>query len=106
MATRKTSKKPTTFGPRIVFNWGYHDAAADSRRGSPREVVESGPHNLKQVSPEFDRAFYEGYKAGRAAFVAGTYVECSEGAWIASSLKDPDHTNGSTCLCGSHRKAA
>lgn len=108
MTTRKTPKKsaPSPFGPRIVFNWGFHDAAADSRRGSPRAVVESSPHNLKQVSPEFDRAFYEGYKAGLAAFAVGTDTSCSEGAWVASGLKDPDHINNSTCVCGMHRKAA
>lgn len=68
--------------PRVRFNWGYHDAASEARRGKPRTVVASGPQSETAVSPDFNFWYASGYAAGLADVAAGTYVDNSEGAWV------------------------
>jgi hypothetical protein len=69
------------FSDRIRFNWGYHDAAADSQHGHPRQVVDNGPQSLRVVSSTFDRAYASGYRAGLEDVKSGAYVGNSDSAW-------------------------
>lgn len=68
--------------PRIRFNWGFHDAISDRLFGRVRDVVESGPQNILQVSKTYDRFFYEGYKIGASLEVTGERPSSSEEAWV------------------------
>ena len=76
-----------TFGPRVNFNHGYHDAHFDIEHNSIRELSET-IHDTKHVSPTFDRMYFEGYKAGIAQ---NGYTGNSENAWVlyrTSTLTD------------------
>lgn len=75
--TKRTSK----FEDRVRFNWGYHDAAGEAKRGHRRELVATGPHDLTHVSQEFDAAYFDGYAAGLADFDMDLYHGDSERAW-------------------------
>lgn len=68
-----TSTAKTTFTPRVRFNWGFWDALAAKRDGSrPKDEV--------WISRHFDRAYAEGYSAGKQ--YEGTPLS-SDAAWKA-----------------------
>ena len=66
------------FGPRVIFNHGYHDAHFDVEHNSVRELSET-VHDTRHVSPMFDRMYFEGYKEGIAE---NNYAGNSDNAWI------------------------
>ncbi len=66
-----------TFGPRVNFNHGYHDAHFDIKHNSIRELSET-IHDTRHVSPTFDRMYFEGYKAG---LDETEYEGSSQNAW-------------------------
>ncbi len=66
-----------SFGPRVHFNHGYHDAHFDIEHNSIRELSET-IHDTKHVSPTFDVMYFEGYKAGLAET---NYAGNSQNAW-------------------------
>lgn len=72
------SHKQNSFGPRVHFNWGYHDAVQEMRLGNPRNLHVT-THNTSSVSPAFDVMYFEGYKAGLAET---NYTQCSQAAWL------------------------
>ncbi len=78
--------------PRVRFNWGYHDAAFDAKRGNARTVVATGAHTLQTVSMAFSRWYCAGYVAGLRDFAAGTYAGSSSPAWT-------DWTGHEECSC-------
>ena len=65
------------FGPRVHFNYGYHDAVMEARQGRARELSET-VHDTRHVSPTFDRMYFEGYKVGLAET---EYEGISQNAW-------------------------
>lgn len=67
-----------TFGPRVYFNHGYHDAVLEASQKRARELSET-IHDTRHVSSGFDRMYFEGYKAGLAET---KYTGNSELAWI------------------------
>lgn len=73
----KRTMKPDQFGPRVRFNWGFHDAAHDARRGAPART--EGTHMF--ALPAHDQAYCEGYRAGYAAQTAGEDTSSSQPAW-------------------------
>ena len=72
------SDKKNSFGPRVRFNWGYHDAVHETKLGNPRNLHVT-THNTSSISPAFDVMYFEGYKAG---LVEASYTENSEPAWL------------------------
>ncbi len=62
-----------TFGPRVHFNHGYHDAHLEASQGRARELSET-IHDTRHVSPTFDRMYFEGYGKER----------CQPGLWIVN----------------------
>jgi hypothetical protein len=74
---KKQSKTDRRFEPRIRFNWGFHDGAADQRSGFV------ALWNRGAVAHHFDRTYVEGYYAGRDAVKAGLPTESSQPAWEA-----------------------
>lgn len=78
------------FPPRVRFNWGYHDAVADSQRGNPRSTVEKGEQNIKTVSKQFNQHYYHGYKKGLEHFQAGSHEERSDRAWNEHKAEEKD----------------
>ena len=75
---KRYSDKKNSFGPRVHFNWGYHDAVHETRLERPRQLSET-VQDTSHVSPVFDVMYFEGYKAGLAET---NYTESSEPAWI------------------------
>ena len=71
------------FGPRIRFNWGYHDARAEAGRGRARQLAPFGPGDERTVSPECgcEGAFWYayGYAAGLRSEADDTE---STAAWV------------------------
>ena len=67
----------------VRFNWGYHDAAHDVRRGKERKLVLTGEQSLEVVSLAFDVFYYGGYEAGLQDAKHGFYNGDSEEAWLA-----------------------
>lgn len=60
------------FSPRIRFNWGFHDGAAEAKRES-----------LREVNAAFDYAYAAGYHFGANYALEGKDIETSTAAWIA-----------------------
>lgn len=81
MKTSKSSSKgfPKPFNPepRVRFNYGFHDGAADQARGFVA-FWNRGP-----VARHFDQVYVEGYYAGQDAVKAGRSTESSQSAWEA-----------------------
>lgn len=75
---KRYSDKKSSFGPRVKFNHGYHDAVLEVRLGNPRQLSQD-IHNTEFVSPTFDVMYFEGYKVGLTEM---NYTESSEPAWI------------------------
>lgn len=48
--------------PRIRFNWGYHEALADARKGRPERSYTSSDFPL----PHWDPSYCDGYREGFA----------------------------------------
>ncbi len=67
--------------PRIRFNWGYHDAAAEYKAGCPRLVVDRGEQTTRRVSMAAGSAYAYGYQAGLRDTRHGEYHGWSEKAW-------------------------
>lgn len=65
-----STKSTTLDAPRIRFNWGFHDGAAESRR-----------NRIRNVSRHFDRIYAEGYQAGVSAAQRGDNTDSSAPAW-------------------------
>ena len=76
--------------PRIRFNWGYHDAAADVELGRPRAIAQTGPQDVKTVSYAFSPYYAAGYAWGLADRRAGLYSNDSSAAWAAHVELNPD----------------
>lgn len=74
--------------PRVRFNWGFHDATSDNAAGKPRQIVDVGPQNLRQVSMEFDFWYAQGYAEGLS--VKGAPPHTSEPAWLAFTGFQPE----------------
>jgi len=68
--------------PRIWFNWGFHDAACETRLHIRRSLVDGKIQTTSTVAIGFDRWYYYGYQAGMLAFDEGTYANDSEPAWL------------------------
>lgn len=68
--TECRGKGTTPFAPRVRFNWGYHDAARDTRKGIARDV-----------SGHYDDAYKAGYIYGLRDATNGTYAGDSDAAW-------------------------
>ena len=69
------------FGPRIHFNWGYHDGAGDVRNGRVRLGIPTGE---LFALPAANRAYCSGYHAGVNDARDGGYAQDSTAAWEAS----------------------
>jgi hypothetical protein len=69
------------FDDRVRFNWGYHDAASDAKRGQARKTVLNGGQDVRTVSREFDEAYYDGYLAGLRHWNDWEYNGDSTAAW-------------------------
>lgn len=75
--------------PRVLFNWGFHDATWDivNNRPDRRLIPMNEQYHLNQTT-ELARAYAAGYYAGRKAMEeqAGTERPASsEPAWIEHS---------------------
>lgn len=71
------------FSPRVRFNWGYHDAGGDAKRGTCRALSMLGQQTVTQVSAEYDVAYYYGYQEGLRDFAKlGRALDSSEPAWV------------------------
>jgi hypothetical protein len=75
--TKTLSDNGRTFTPRIRFNWGFHDGAADQRRGFV------ALWNRGAVVHHHDGTYLAGYRAGQDAVKAGLSTESSDAAWAA-----------------------
>lgn len=75
---KRYSDKKNSFGPRVHFNHGYHDAVLEVKLGNPRQLSQD-THNTEFVSPTFDVMYFEGYKVG---LTETNYTECSQPAWL------------------------
>jgi len=64
----------------IRFNHAFWDARWDREHDRIRAVVETGPHTIRQVSREFNEAYYHGYTYGLDSPAA---VKNSLEAWEA-----------------------
>ena len=77
MSRRTPDRTPDDFlsldSPRIRFNWGFHDAAADVRYGRA----------VRDVSHHSCLAYAAGYVKGVAAAQVGEPTDSSEPAWLA-----------------------
>lgn len=62
--------------PRIRFNHGFHDGAADVARGK----FQPGGM-LTPTKPHFDKLYEQGYRAGYAKAQVGESTETSDPAW-------------------------
>lgn len=62
--------------PRIRFNWGFHDGAANHAGRSYTDAAEF-------ARKHFDREYARGYLAGFEAAQRGESTESSEPAWKA-----------------------
>jgi hypothetical protein len=87
----KTKKTETKFPPRVRFNWGFWDAAADIRRGNLQRRLPSPQWSTQQFPlPAFDKVYCAGYtiawEAYQEALKAGT-VKDSDEAWKAYKAK-------------------
>jgi hypothetical protein len=73
--------------PRVMFNWGYHEAATDAERGRPRTLVASGPQTLEVVSAQHDAEYHAGYGYGLRYLAEGIYAPAkdSSAAWAEYS---------------------
>lgn len=71
--------------PRIRFNWGYHDARADVRLDSVREVAMTGDHTTRRVSAAFSYWYAAGYERGLRSAAAET---TSTDAWVTFSGRE------------------
>jgi hypothetical protein len=93
---RRVRGKPDRFGPRVRFNWGYHDAPGEIRIGIYRKYIDGPyPENappMKYVSYADDPAYYWGHRFGKEAAQEGTYKNNSEPAWIHFMDVYPDET--------------
>lgn len=74
-------KGEAAFGPRVHFNWGYHDGARDHAAGRPRAITDGFRHDLETVSRARHFWYASGYEAGLAAAAAGAYAGNSKSAW-------------------------
>lgn len=79
--------RETDFPDRVRFNWGYHDAGTESGWGRARKLVAGGPQTERTVSPDFDRAFADGYREGLSDVAEGRYSENSTEAWLRVGLR-------------------
>lgn len=74
----KTKRQP--FDDRIRFSWGFHDAVSDAERGQPR-LTHSDVHDVRHVSPTFDKAYHDGYEYGLEYVRLGMPTSTSQFAW-------------------------
>ena len=68
------------FDDRVRFNWGFHDAAYDAARNEPR-ITHSMIHDVRHVSPSFDKAYHDGYEHGLEYMRLNLATNSSEPAW-------------------------
>lgn len=69
--------------PRVRFNWGFHDAYSDTKRGSPRALALTGLQSVTTVTRENGPFYYEGYKRGIEWARAGRDPQNnSDAAWL------------------------
>ncbi len=66
------------FTDRVRFNWGYHDAAQDVRRGWKRA---DGLTVFDIAEKHFDKPYARGFVEGWEDQTAGTYLGLSDAAW-------------------------
>lgn len=79
--TQKIKKEKELFPDRVRFNWGYHDAQFDIKRGCTRRLSEKS-HNIGYVGKDFDAAYYYGYKSRLEENKNGIkYNNSSNNAW-------------------------
>jgi hypothetical protein len=91
MAKQSKIEKNAVFGPRVTFNWGFHDAQNDGARGRPFRT-ESDRVSPETVSPS-QRYYFHGYMAGVAAWQRNPVAQqTSTVAWLAFSrnVADPE----------------
>jgi hypothetical protein len=70
------------FDDRILFNWGYHDAESDRKKGQLKILSYFGAQNLNHVSHEFNIPYYFGYLHRTEEIQSGIeYTESSQKAW-------------------------
>jgi hypothetical protein len=74
--------KSNQFGPRVRFNWGFHDATRERKDGYTRRLSET-IHSTEFVGRSRDPLYYAGYEAGLAADMSAGRPESSEPAWLA-----------------------
>jgi len=72
------ARQPSKFGPRIRFNWGYHDARSDRALNLDRQQDRPADRPL----PASDTPYCAGYAAGMVSLTSETL---SEEAWKAYS---------------------
>lgn len=81
---RSTTSTSHLDEPRVRFNWGYHDAAADVEAGRPDRATADPSTPGWRPLPAFDVAYAEGYLAGTKDAREGTYAGNSDAAWEAA----------------------
>jgi hypothetical protein len=72
--------------PRVRFNFGYHDGAANKRANRQAMWLKCYQGNGSMGS-HYDKIYVEGYWQGHEAQAAGQYMESSQAAWSARSSK-------------------
>lgn len=83
MPSLKTAikKDDSLNAPRIRFNWGFHDAACETRLHIRRSLVDGKTQTVRTVAIGFDKWYYYGYSAGMLAVDTGVYANNSDPAW-------------------------
>jgi hypothetical protein len=79
--------------PRIRFNGGFHDGAADAPRGNFKPGGILTPNK-----PHFDKIYEQGYRAGYLAAHEGQNTDSSEPAWkVRCTCKVPFGSHSEGC---------
>ena len=63
-AALKDIKAVSLDSPRVRFNWGFHDAAQETKLGIRRSLVDGSKQTTSTVAWGFDKWYYCGYQFG------------------------------------------